>query len=264
MIYLVATPIGHLGDFSLRAQETLQNVAYILCEDTRVSQVLLSRYGIVKPLKAFHKFNETKLEETVIQDLKQGASLALISDAGTPGISDPGEKLIHRCLQEGIAVQSIPGPTALISALILSGLPTTPFQFVGFLPKKPGEYRRALETILTYPGTTILYESPHRLKTLLAHLPPQRALSISRELTKKFEETLRGTAATLLPHFETHPPRGEFVIVIAPGTDLPPAPPTLQEAYAHLTLQGLSKSQAIRALAQQFQRTKKEIEQSLF
>ena len=259
MLYLVATPIGHLGDFSLRAEQTLKAVDYILCEDTRTSRVLLDRYGIQKPLKSFHKFNEAQGEEKVLEDLRSGKSIALISDAGTPGLSDPGEKLISACVKAGIKMIPIPGPSALLAALVVSGLPMTPFQFVGFLPKKANEYKSALSAILSYPGTTVLYETPHRLKTLLSLMPEKRSLSISRELTKKFEETLRGTAKELQAHFENHLPKGEFVVVIAAGDDTLTPPLTLQEAFLKYSEQGLSQREAVRELSQKFRISKKDV-----
>lgn len=263
MLFIVATPIGHLGDFSPRAQETLKLVDYILCEDTRTSSVLLKRFEIAKPLKSFHKFNESKTEASILQDLKNGKSIALISDAGTPGISDPGEQLIKQAIEAGIKITHIPGPSALITALVLSGLPSSPFQFVGFLPKKLGEYKKSLEGYLTYPGTTILYESPHRLVTLLNHLPPQRPLVIARELTKKFEEILRGSAEELLQHFKSVEPLGEFVILIGAGSDKPLPPLTLQQFYDQLIAEGTYKQKAIRAVSQKFRISKKEVESIL-
>lgn len=263
MLYIVATPIGHLGDFSPRAQETLKLVEYILCEDTRTSRILLERFAISKPLKSFHKFNEAKAQEAILQDLRHGKSIALISDAGTPGISDPGEQLIKNAIKVGVKITHIPGPSALITALILSGLPTTPFQFVGFLPKKVGDYKKTLELHLAYPGTTLLYESPHRLMTLLHHLPPQRPIAIARELTKKFEEIVRGSAQELLHHFQNVEPRGEFVVVIGQGVDQPLPPLTLPEYYDQLIAQGYFKQKAIRTVSQKFRISKKEVESIL-
>lgn len=263
MLYLVATPIGNLSDFSSRAQETLQSVDYILCEDTRTSRVLLEKYHIKKPLKSFHKFNETLNTASILQDLAKGLSIALISDAGTPTVSDPGEKLIASCIQHNLPLTHIPGPSALITALVLSGFPSSPFQFLGFLPKKPHDYKKALSDLLSYPGTTLIYESPHRLTTLLSLLPPERNLSISRELTKKFEQTLRGPAKELRAHFEIHPPRGEFTVAISSGTDTLAPPLTLEETYRQYTEEGLSPQSAIKQLSQKFRRTKREIENQL-
>lgn len=218
MLYLVATPIGNLNDITLRALDTLKTCNYVLCEDTRHSKPLLIHFKIDKPLKSFHKFNEALKENSIISDLKSGMLIALISDAGTPGISDPGTKLVQRCVAEGISVTAIPGPCAAIVALSCSGFNTTRFQFYGFLPRKVGELKSTLQEILTYPGTTICYESPHRIKQVLKviqNLAPSRPIGIARELTKKFEEILRGTAEELLLHGETHLLKGEIVLLIS-------------------------------------------------
>lgn len=222
VLYLVATPIGNLADISFRAIDILKKCDYILCEDTRHSRVLLNHYGIQTPLKSFHRFNEASAEEVIIADLKDGKEVALISDAGTPLISDPGCKIVARCRLDGIEICAIPGPCAAIEALILSGFPTVQFQFIGFLPKKEKELQMALNQASLYPGTTIAYESPHRIEETLKQLAsilPQRKLSISRELTKLHEETLSGTAQEMLNHFKNHPPRGELVLLISPPAE---------------------------------------------
>lgn len=214
MLYLIATPIGHLKDLSFRALECLQNVDLILCEDTRHSAHLLNHYNIQKPLKSYHKFSEAKRADEVITRLKEGQTLALISDAGTPTICDPGERLVQTCIQESIPVVAIPGPCAIIQALVGSGLPTVPFQFVGFLPKKKGALQEDVLDILSYQGTSICYESPHRIHEvlkLIAKLEPSRQIVIARELTKKFEEFLRGTAEQLSQEVSY---KGEIVLLI--------------------------------------------------
>ena len=223
MLYLVATPIGNLSDITLRAIETLRTCDYILCEDTRHSKTLLDHYGIQKTLKSFHKFNENSKEDSIIEELKEGKVIALISDAGTPGISDPGTLLVQRCIAEGINVIAIPGPCAAIAALSSSGLNTDRFQFFGFLPKKSGELQKALQEILTYPGTTICYESPFRLLEVLKcleQLAPNRPIVIARELTKKFEECKRGTAGELWRSWEDQEKnvKGEIVLMISGDT----------------------------------------------
>lgn len=230
MLYLIATPIGNLSDLSPRAKETLNSCDYVLCEDTRRSRQLFHHFDIHSPLKSFHKFSESKQEDAVIHDLGQGKTIGLISDAGTPSISDPGEQLIARCNKENIQVCSIPGPCALIEALILSGFPTAPFQFVGFFPKKQGQLKRALVSWLQYEGSTVAYLSPHQtLKALAVFqlVAPTRRLMIARELTKKFEETLFGTAEEILEHFAKKPPKGEMALVIAP--------PNKEELYTELS-----------------------------
>ena len=218
MLYLIATPIGNLEDLPLRAINTLKNCEYILCEDTRHSRKLLDHYQINKPLKSYHRFNEKGREEECLGDLGKGMNIALISDAGTPGISDPGMQLVRACQRENLPYTTIPGPCAIIAALTLSGFEDHPFQFVGFLPKKSTELDKQLENILSYSGTTICYEAPHRiLETLqkITALANDRKLCIARELTKKFEECLFGTAAELLHHFSIHPPLGEMVLLFS-------------------------------------------------
>lgn len=216
-LIVVPTPIGNLGDITLRALETLKTVDGILAEDTRTSNKLLKHFGIGKPLKSFHSFNEHQRLPQLIKELKDGRRYALISDAGTPGISDPGFLIIRECIQEGIDIECLPGATALIPALIASGLPADRFVFEGFLPHKKGR-KTLLGKLAAEERTVILYESPHRLVKTLEQLAdtfgPQRHASVSRELTKVFEETRRGSIEELISWFQQHPPRGEFVIVI--------------------------------------------------
>lgn len=221
MLFLVATPIGNLSDISLRAIETLKTCDYILCEDTRHSGILLHHYEIQKPLKSFHKFNEASKADTILDDLRAGKQICLISDAGTPGISDPGADLVKLCVEQKLAVTAIPGPCAAIQALSCSGLPTDRFQFWGFLAKKENDLKKELHAILSYPGSTICYESPHRLLSvlkLIGEIEPQRQLVVARELTKKFEEIIRGTASELLERWETGAVKGEIVLLIAPAS----------------------------------------------
>ena len=217
MLYLVATPIGNLQDFSFRALDILKNCDYILCEDTRHSSILLQEYDIKKPLKSFHMFNEKSQEDRIIEDLKEGKTLALISDAGTPGICDPGEALVRRCQKEGLEVRGIPGPCAWTLALSLSSMNKEKVQFLGFIPKKEKELKKKLVEILTYSGTSIFYDTPHQiLDTLESFMQwdQERQICIMRELTKKFEEHLEGTAKTLLLHFQKEKPRGEMVVLV--------------------------------------------------
>lgn len=221
MLYLVATPIGNLQDITYRAIETLKICDYILCEDTRHSRLLLNHYDIHKPLKSYHKFNEASQAEPILADLKMGKQIALISDAGTPGISDPGADLVRQCIENQIPLTAIPGPCAAIQALSCSGLPTDRFQFWGFLPRKENELKRDWQQILTYPGTSICYESPKRLLDILRlveTMDPSRQLVVARELTKKFEEICRGSATSLLKYWEekTHVLKGEIVLLVAP------------------------------------------------
>ena len=216
-LYVVPTPIGNLADITHRSLSVLIDVEFILCEDTRVSRKLLNHYDIDTPTKSYHMHNEHRMVDGLVEQLQQGLSMALISDAGTPAISDPGFLLVRACLQAGLSVITLPGPTAFIPALIQSGFPSDRFVFEGFLPHKKGRKSR-LTQLEKENKTIVLYESPHRiLKTLtqcVEVMGPDRPASISRELTKAFEETIRGTLEELEAHFTVHPPKGEFVLVI--------------------------------------------------
>ena len=216
-LYLVPTPIGNLDDITLRAVKVLREVDLILAEDTRTSSVLLRHLGIEKRLQAHHKFNEHATVRTVAETIAAGRTVALISDAGTPGISDPGFLLVRTCLEAGLEVETLPGATALIPALVQSGFPCDRFVFEGFLPQKKGRTKR-LDALRNEERTMIFYESPFRVvKTLeqfIVWFGPERRAAVSRELTKKFEETVRGTLAETAAHFRAHPPKGEFVIVV--------------------------------------------------
>lgn len=210
---------------TFRAIETLNTCDYILCEDTRHSQVLLQHYQINKPLKSFHKFSEASKEEEVISDLLNGKTIAVISDAGTPGISDPGSRLVHSCVERHIQVIAIPGACAAIAALTCSGLNTDRFQFLGFLPKKQDELRNTITEMLHFPGTTICYESPKRLIETLKEIDamaPNQKVVVARELTKKFEEVKNGNAKELLDYWKQNPLKGEVVLMLqgkAPAAD---------------------------------------------
>lgn len=215
---LVPTPIGNLGDITLRALEVLKASDLILAEDTRNSGKLLKHFGIDTPMRSYHMHNEHKQLEGLVRELGAGANWALISDAGTPGISDPGFLLVRACLEAGVAVACLPGPTALIPALVASGFPCDRFVFEGFLPVKKGRKPR-LEVLSEESRTMVYYESPHRLQKTLRQFcevfGADRPVSVSRELTKRFEETIRGTLAEVLEHFEGKPPKGELVIVLS-------------------------------------------------
>ena len=217
MIYLIPTPIGNLEDMTLRGIRLLKEVDLILAEDTRTSQKLLNHYEIKTSMQSFHMHNEHKKVAQVIQEILRGKTIALISDAGTPGISDPGYLLVHEALKQGVKVECLPGPTALIPALVQSGLPSDRFVFEGFLPPKKGRQGR-LKQMAEESRTTVFYESPHKIiKTLGQMLPyfgPQRKLAVVRELSKKFESNFRGSLEEAVHFFEEHPPKGEFVIVV--------------------------------------------------
>jgi 16S rRNA (cytidine1402-2'-O)-methyltransferase len=214
---LVPTPIGNLEDITLRSLNILKSVDTILAEDTRTSGVLLKHYGIDKKLQSFHIFNEHKALTSLIDRLKKGERMALVSDAGTPGISDPGFLLVRECLKEGLEVECLPGPTAFVPALVKSGFPTDRFIFEGFIPHKKGR-QTWFRTQVDEERTIVCYESPHRLlKTLeqiVEYLGSERLVSVSRELTKLFEETKTGTAAEVLQHFSAKEIKGEIVVVI--------------------------------------------------
>lgn len=221
MLTVVPTPIGNLGDFTPRAIEAIEAADFVLAEDTRTTGSLLRLKGVEARLRPFHAHNEHKVLEEVVSTLAAGAQACLCSDAGTPGISDPGFLLVRACVEAGVEVTCLPGATAFVPALVVSGLPCERFVYEGFLPHKKGRQTR-LKGIAAEPRTTVLYESPHRILKLLGelveHCGPERRVSISRELSKKFEETRRGTVEELQAHFEAHPPKGEFVVVVA-GAD---------------------------------------------
>lgn len=216
-LYIVPTPIGNLGDITLRALETLKSVDSILAEDTRTSGMLLKHYAISKPLHSFHIFNEHKALTSIITKLKRGETMALVSDAGTPGISDPGFLLVRECLKNNLEVDCLPGPTAFVPALIKSGFPTDRFVFEGFLPHKKGR-QTLLKELSKEDRTIILYESPHRLIKILEQIQeyfgPERVVSVSRELTKIHEETFTGQVSEALSHFSAKEVKGEIVVVI--------------------------------------------------
>jgi len=216
-LYVVPTPIGNLQDITLRALETLKQVDIILAEDTRTSKVLLNHFQIATPLWRYHQHNEHKVLENLIEEMQAGKTFALISDAGTPAISDPGFLLVRACIQHQIPVECLPGPTALIPALVDSGFPINRFVFEGFLPPKKGR-QTLLNKLKDEERAIVFYESPHRiLKTLLElknYFEATRKICVCRELSKKFEEIVRGTLEEVTLHFEKQAPRGEFVIVI--------------------------------------------------
>lgn len=217
-LYIVPTPIGNLEDITLRALRILKEVDLILAEDTRTSGKLLHHYSIGTPMQSHHMHNEHKTVENIVRKLQAGDNIALISDAGTPAISDPGFLLTRACVESGIEVDCLPGATAFVPALVNSGLPNDKFVFEGFLPVKKGRQTRFL-LLAEETRSIILYESPHKLVKTLSHFVtyfgPERQVSVSREISKMYEETIRGTAAEVLEHFTKTPPKGEIVIVVA-------------------------------------------------
>jgi 16S rRNA (cytidine1402-2'-O)-methyltransferase len=216
-LYLVPTPIGNLGDITFRAVEVLKEADLLLAEDTRKSAILLKHLKISKPVHSHHKFNEHRSIESLVQRLLEGNTMALITDAGTPGISDPGFLLVRACIEQGIPVETLPGPTAFVPALVNSGIPCERFVFEGFLPQKKGRQKR-LSELAGETRTMVFYESPYRLVRTLTQLAeyfgPERRASVSRELTKVYEETKRGSLAELSEYFSQGTVKGEIVLVV--------------------------------------------------
>ena len=216
-LFLVPTPIGNLDDITLRAINVLRSVDMILAEDTRTTSFLLKHLGIEKPLRSHHKFNEHATAQFFSEMVAAGHDVALVSDAGTPGISDPGFLLVRTCVEQGVEVETLPGATAFVPALVNSGFPCDRFCFEGFLPQKKGRMKQ-LQRCADEERTMIFYESPYRIVKCLEQFAevfgPERPMAVSRELTKKFEQTLRGTVAELLDHFRNNAPKGEFVLVV--------------------------------------------------
>jgi 16S rRNA (cytidine1402-2'-O)-methyltransferase len=221
MLYVVGTPIGNLGDLTFRAVETLKSVDVIAAEDTRHSGILLKRYGIQKPLVSYHEHNEARRTAELVERMANQETVALITDAGMPGLSDPGARLIAECIRRDLPFTIVPGPSAILTALVGSGFSMQNFCFRGFLPVKSGQRERQLRTAAERGETTVFFESPYRLtKTLTActEILPDRQICVARELTKKFEEFRRGVATELLQHYQTRPPKGEIVVLIS-GAD---------------------------------------------
>jgi 16S rRNA (cytidine1402-2'-O)-methyltransferase len=219
-LYLVATPIGNLEDITLRALRVLKECDVVAAEDTRRTGQLLKHFGIAKPLLSYFQFNEARRSEEIIERLRRGEKIALATDAGSPGISDPGERVVRAAIAAGLRVESVPGACALVTALTASGLPTEEFHFIGFLPHKSGQRRNKLELLKETSGTLVLYESPYRIEKLLGELKevfPERQIVLARELTKKFEEFLRGKPAELLELAKKRRLKGEFVVLVGPA-----------------------------------------------
>ena len=216
-LFVVATPIGNLQDITFRAIETLKSAGLIACEDTRHTKKLLSHYNINTPTTSYFEYNKIQKGEQLLKLLQEGRDIALVSDSGTPGISDPGFNIVRLAIENNIQVVVIPGPSAIIAGIVLSGMPTDSFVFEGFLSPKPGKRRNELKALSQEKRTIVIYESPHRLlKTLkdILDVMGDRDIAVMRELTKVFEETLRLKASELLEHFTKNPPRGEFIIAI--------------------------------------------------
>lgn len=218
MLYVVATPIGNLGDITLRALEVLKSVDLVAAEDTRHSGMLMKHFGIKRPFISYHEHNEAKRTAELVERLTGGENIALITDAGTPGLSDPGLRLVRECIKRELSFTIIPGPSSILTALLGSGFSTQKFSFRGFVPVKAGQRERELRAAAESGETVIFFESPYRLtKTLAACIDvmQERHLCVARELTKKFEEFRRGTAGELFAHYEANPPKGEIALVIS-------------------------------------------------
>ncbi len=267
-LYLVATPIGNLSDLSERAIKTLSEVSFIAAEDTRNSLRLLTHFGIQKPMVSYHEHNRRERGGEIVARLKQGESCALITDAGTPAISDPGEDLVALCAAEGVPVTSIPGACASLVALTLSGLPTARFVFEGFLPVPKKERRERLSELAGETRTFLLHEAPHKLRTTLSDLRDtlggERRITLCRELTKLNEEVLRLTLDTAVAYYEEKEPRGEYVLVVEGGVAKPKSDPltegmSVEEAVTHFSSLGMSRNDAIKAAAKALGLTRNEV-----
>lgn len=263
-LYIVSTPIGNLEDITLRALKVLKEADIIAAEDTRVTRKLLSHYDIHVPMTAYHQHSQGKRANEILDHLKNGKNVALVSDAGTPGISDPGHELIALCIQDGVPLVAIPGPSAIITAVVISGLSTTHFAFDGFPPRKDKDRRAFFDSIKHDTRTIILYESPLRLlatlRSALARLGDRR-ISITREATKLFEETYRGTISGAIAKFEAAKPKGEFTVVIegAEPEDVPLAGEQgIEERLRSLIESGVPEKDAIRQTAIEFKVPKRE------
>jgi len=265
-LFLVATPIGNRGDFSPRAQEILSSVDFIAAEDTRTSGMLLSAFGIRKPMISYHDHNRRAHGEKILARLLAGETCALVSDAGMPAVSDPGEDLVTECMDAGLRVSAVPGPCAFVTALAMSGLPTRRFSFEGFLPPSKKERRELLSQLKTDSRTLIFYEAPHRLRETLAEFAetfgPDRRISCVREITKIYEECVRSTLSEAVDRFAQNEPRGEFVLVLEGYIPVDPEAPDEERILAlwqEKSAEGMGKSAAAKAIAKEFSLSKQKV-----
>jgi 16S rRNA (cytidine1402-2'-O)-methyltransferase len=267
ILYIVATPIGNLGDMTVRGAQVLRDADIIACEDTRQTRKLLDHFGIAKPLVSYHDHNERERAAALLEDLERGKSIALVSDAGTPLIADPGYRLVHEARERGIRVCPIPGPSALVAALSASGLPTDAFIFGGFLSQKTAQRRKQLEQWKSAPATLLFYETPHRILEALddiAEVLGGRAVVIGRELTKIHEEYLTGTAKELREKLEARPAvKGEFVVMIERAGIPEEFEVPIDEAVAALISQGVARMDALKQVARERGLSKREVYQLL-
>lgn len=264
-LYIVGTPIGNLGDFSERAKETLTQVDFICAEDTRVTVVLLNKFGIKKPLISYHEHNARQRGEEILPRLLEGESCAVVTDAGMPCISDPGEEIVKLCAEHGVEIVAVPGPTAAMSALAISGLPSKRFCFEGFLSVTKRIRREHLEQLKPLPQTLIFYEAPHKLKNTLNDLLEilgDRRISLCRELTKIHEEVIRGKISDMITLYEQQEPRGEYVLIVEGAEESTDDGITLEQAAemaAELTKTGTKASEAAKEIAKKTGFSKSEI-----
>jgi 16S rRNA (cytidine1402-2'-O)-methyltransferase len=252
ILYLCPTPLGNLEDITLRVLRVLKEVDKIAAEDTRHTRKLLNYFDIHTPLTSYHEHNNKKKGPVLLEWLLSGLSVALVTDAGTPGIADPGEELVHDAVKNGIRVVPLPGPVAAVTAVTASGLPVSPFSFYGFLPTRGRKRAELIETVLTLCSTIVLYEAPHRLvKTLqeLQNKDPDRLAVVARELTKIHEEFVRGTLTEVLAHFQEYEPRGECVLLLAPHEKKPAELPDPVIVVKQLIVEGLTKKEAVKEAA---------------
>ena len=269
VLYVVATPIGNLEDITHRGVRILREADLIACEDTRLTRRLLEHYQILTPTVSYHEHNEASRAEQLVRTLEEGANIAQVSDAGMPGISDPGYRMIRLAIDRGIMVAPIPGPSALIAALVASGLPTDAFQFHGFLPAKRGQRRTALEKFGRANGTVIVYEAPHRIREtiedIVAVLGPGRPVVVARELTKIHEEFIRGTAKEMLSRLQSHEPRGEITLLIGAGESRRPqvAGDLATRMREIMQCQNLDEKAALKVLAKERGLAKSELYREL-
>ena len=255
-LFLVSTPIGNMGDFSFRAVEVLKSVDAVLAEDTRHTRPLLDRYGIATPLESHHEHNEAKTTPRLVERLLAGARLALVSDAGTPLLSDPGARLVRAAADAGVRVVPVPGASALLAALVASGLPAERFTFFGFAPRKGRERREFIAEVAALRHTAVLYEAPGRTGETLADIDAagagDREAVVARELTKQYEEVRRGTVSALAAYYGATPPRGEVVIVVAGGIVAAPDEETLRAEARRLRAAGARAREVVSALVADF------------
>lgn len=266
-LYVVGTPIGNLEDLTLRALRVLKEVDLIACEDTRHTNTLLAHYSIAKPLVSYHEQNERQRTPQLLRRLADGASVALVSDAGMPALSDPGYVIVHAAAAQGIPIVSIPGPSAITAALAVSGLPTDRFAFFGFLPRKAGERKRALEEVATVPWTLVFFEAPHRVRQMLEDLHDvlgERRIAVTRELTKRFEEVIRGPIGEVLEQVRATEPRGEFTVVVEGAGDTIVRPATSPEAdLKELLAGGTRPKDAVQIVARRHRLARRDVYQMM-